>query len=419
MLFITLRTSSLVILLWLVGLVIFLALIALIYRQMVQRKQLEKELKEIEKMLETNVEYEFVLKAMRLATWHVDPKMRSITFENDFRENNDNFTPEAGTNIDDWISQFLPSDQARVTKALDDMWFVDDLLENFGGHTYAVGLTLRKENIPEFRRRFQDYVSHHILPEQTQQTLDIDLELDFHDVNKRLLNELKRLAPHGPGNDKPLFITRNVYDYGTSKVVGRHQEHIKLELVLGPNPSDLLQPGDTISGGLQKGVMGLAAGMVPQIQAMLPKLDSILMNVNLLLSDPALKNSLHHIDQITGNLTTTTNELNTMAQALNRQMPSLIKNADGMLANANDLTRNLNELDLAATMAKVNNTLQNVEQMTAKLNSNEGTLGLLMRDADLYNNMNATMMHADSLMIDLKAHPKRYVHFSVFGRKDK
>jgi signal transduction histidine kinase len=121
MLFITLRTSSLVILLWLVGLVIFLALIALIYRQMVQRKQLEKELKEIEKMLETNVEYEFVLKAMHLATWHVDPKMRSITFENDFRENNDNFTPEAGTNIDDWISQFLPGDQARVTKALDDM----------------------------------------------------------------------------------------------------------------------------------------------------------------------------------------------------------------------------------------------------------------------------------------------------------
>ena len=106
-----------------------------------------------------------------------------------------------------------------------------DLLENFGGHTYAVGLTLRQENIPEFRRRFQEYVSHHILPEQTQQTLDIDMELDFQQINKRLLNELKRLAPHGPGNSKPLFITRNVYDFGTSKVVGRHQEHIKLELV--------------------------------------------------------------------------------------------------------------------------------------------------------------------------------------------
>ena len=106
-----------------------------------------------------------------------------------------------------------------------------DLLENFGGHTYAVGLTLRKENIPEFRRRFQAYVSSHILPEQTQQTLDIDMELDFQQINKRLLNELKRLAPHGPGNAKPLFRTRNVFDYGTSKVVGRHQEHIQLELV--------------------------------------------------------------------------------------------------------------------------------------------------------------------------------------------
>ena len=78
---------------------------------------------------------------------------------------------------------------------------------------------------------FQEYVDHHILPEQTQQTLDIDMELDFQQINKRLLNELKRLAPHGPGNSKPLFITRNVFDYGTSKVVGRHQEHIKLELV--------------------------------------------------------------------------------------------------------------------------------------------------------------------------------------------
>jgi single-stranded-DNA-specific exonuclease len=106
-----------------------------------------------------------------------------------------------------------------------------DLLENFGGHTYAVGLTLRQENIPEFRRRFQEYVSNHIMPEQTQQTLDIDAELDFHQINKRLLSELKKLAPHGPANEKPLFLTRNVYDYGTSKVVGRHQEHIKLELV--------------------------------------------------------------------------------------------------------------------------------------------------------------------------------------------
>ncbi|UKK47021.1 single-stranded-DNA-specific exonuclease RecJ [Prevotella sp. E9-3] len=106
-----------------------------------------------------------------------------------------------------------------------------DLLENFGGHTYAVGLSLRVENIPEFRRRFQEYVSTHIHPEQTEALLEIESTLDFKDISKRLQNDLKKLAPHGPDNPKPLFCTRNVYDYGTSKVVGRQQEHIKLELV--------------------------------------------------------------------------------------------------------------------------------------------------------------------------------------------
>lgn len=120
-LFLTVRSSALIFLLWIAGGVFFLALLAMIYRQVVQRRQLEKELKEIEKMLQTNVEYEFVLKAMRLATWHVEPNMRSVSFDNDFRENNDNYTPEAGTNIDDWIKQLLPSDQSRVKKALDDI----------------------------------------------------------------------------------------------------------------------------------------------------------------------------------------------------------------------------------------------------------------------------------------------------------
>ena len=106
-----------------------------------------------------------------------------------------------------------------------------DLLENFGGHTYAVGLSLKTENIPEFRRRFQEYVSQRIMPEQTEAMLDIEAEVDFRDITKKLHNDLKKLAPHGPENPKPMFCTRNVYDYGTSKVVGRQQEHIKLELV--------------------------------------------------------------------------------------------------------------------------------------------------------------------------------------------
>ena len=106
-----------------------------------------------------------------------------------------------------------------------------DLLLNFGGHTYAVGLSMKAENLPEFKRRFQKYVSEHIQPEQTQAILEVEEIIDFKDINKKLLSDIKKFAPHGPLNPKPLFCTKNVYDYGTSKVVGRHQEHIKLELV--------------------------------------------------------------------------------------------------------------------------------------------------------------------------------------------
>ena len=105
------------------------------------------------------------------------------------------------------------------------------LLVNFGGHTYATGLTLKWDRINEFRMVFQQYVDDHILPEQTEANLKIDSVIDFKDITKRLHNDLKKFSPFGPGNPKPLFCTLNVYDYGTSKVVGREQEHIKLELV--------------------------------------------------------------------------------------------------------------------------------------------------------------------------------------------
>ena len=106
-----------------------------------------------------------------------------------------------------------------------------DLLENFGGHTYAAGLTLPVENVEEFSRRFEAYVTEHILDEQTEATLDIDALIDFKDVTFRYYQQLRRFAPFGPSNPKPVFCTKKVYDYGTSKVVGRGQEHIKLELV--------------------------------------------------------------------------------------------------------------------------------------------------------------------------------------------
>ena len=105
------------------------------------------------------------------------------------------------------------------------------LLVNFGGHTYATGLTLKWDRIKEFRMAFQQYVDDHILPQQTEANLNQDSLIDFKDITTRLHNDLKKFSPFGPGNPKPLFCTLNVYDYGTSKVVGREQEHIKLELV--------------------------------------------------------------------------------------------------------------------------------------------------------------------------------------------
>ena len=194
--------------------------------------------------------------------------------------------------------------------------------------------------------------------------------------------------------------------------------NVKLELQFGPNPVDIMEPGDTLSGKKQGGALAKAADMLPQFEKMLPKVDSILASVNMLLMNPALANSLHNIDQITAHLVTTTNELNRLSASLNHQMPGTLTKVDGLLDNTTALAKSLSELDIAMTMAKVNNTLQNVEQMTAKLNSDEGTLGLLMRDQELYRNMASTMGHVDSLMIDLKQHPKRYVHFSLFGRKN-
>ncbi|MCF0195880.1 MAG: single-stranded-DNA-specific exonuclease RecJ [Bacteroidaceae bacterium] len=106
-----------------------------------------------------------------------------------------------------------------------------DLLDNFGGHTYAAGLSLPVQNVSKFCQRFEAYVEEHILPEQTKATLQIDAHLSFKDISRRFHSEIRRFAPFGPGNAKPIFCTEHVYDYGTSKVVGREQEHIKLELV--------------------------------------------------------------------------------------------------------------------------------------------------------------------------------------------
>ena len=195
--------------------------------------------------------------------------------------------------------------------------------------------------------------------------------------------------------------------------------NLQVNLLLANNPRERVEPGGIIPGAVNGGMMDKAANLIPVVEKMLPKLDSILTSVNALLADPALAASLHNVETITSNLTVSTRELNTLMAGLNKQVPGMIGKANGVLDNTNRLTANLASLDLQGTLNKVNQTLESAHQFTEKLNSNQGSLGLLMNDTKLYDNLTSTMSHADSLVIDLKAHPKRYVHFSVFGRKDK
>ena len=195
--------------------------------------------------------------------------------------------------------------------------------------------------------------------------------------------------------------------------------NLQVNLLLANNPRERVEPGGIIPGAVNGGMMDKAASLVPVVEKMLPKLDSILTSVNALLADPALAASLHNVETITSNLTVSTRELNTLMAGLNKQVPGMVRRANGVLDNTNRLTANLASLDVQGTLNKVNQTLESAHQFTEKLNSNQGSLGLLMNDTKLYDNLTSTMSHADSLVIDLKAHPKRYVHFSVFGRKDK
>ncbi len=132
------------------------------------------------------------------------------------------------------LSNGLATGSSRSVQGFDIYSAVDstrDLLENFGGHTYAVGLSLKEENIPEFTRRFEEYVAANILPSQLKPTYEIDALLTFSEITPEFITTLRRFNPFGPGNHKPVFCSRNVMDFGTSKLVGRQLEHIKLELV--------------------------------------------------------------------------------------------------------------------------------------------------------------------------------------------
>ena len=130
-------------------------------------------------------------------------------------------------------SNGLATGSARSVAGFDLYRAIDscrDLLENFGGHTYAAGLSMKIENVTEFSERFEKFVAETILEEQTYPQIDIDAVISFEDITPKFFRILKQFAPFGPDNMKPVFVTKNVKDYGLSRLVGKEQEHLKLML---------------------------------------------------------------------------------------------------------------------------------------------------------------------------------------------
>ena len=195
---------------------------------------------------------------------------------------------------------------------------------------------------------------------------------------------------------------------------------VNLNLLLNNGAQDFLQAGDTISGRMHLGALDKAETMIPAFEKLLPKLDSILATVNVLVADPSIRETLHNLDDLSRNLNESSQQL---THLLKYDVPRVTANLNEIGHNTSRFTSNLADLNLQATLDSVNNTVNEVNRLTAslngKLNSKDNSLGMLLSSRALHDSLTAVSGSANALLMDLKSHPKRYVHFSVFGKKDK
>lgn len=192
---------------------------------------------------------------------------------------------------------------------------------------------------------------------------------------------------------------------------------VKMNLIMNYDEENTIAPGDTIEGYANNGIMAKAEEeLLPQMEKMMPKLDSILSSLNKILADPALGNTIKNAEKLTASLSQTSNHLEKL---MSNDIPALTSNVTTITEDLKVISGNLKGIDYAETFNKIDQTLKNVYALTDKLNNKDNTIGLLLNDPELYNNLNATSANAASLLKDLQEHPKRYVHFSLFGKKDK
>lgn len=217
-----------------------------------------------------------------------------------------------------------------------------------------------------------------------------------------------------------IHITQGSYAELEAQMLGG----VTMNIMLGQSPISL-SPGDTIKGGPKISALDKVGQTIPQLQNMMPKIDSILTSINSLLSNPALQQTLTNAALLSKQLKTTTNGINTL---LNGKVASIAANLEPTTKNLQHLSYKLDSIDYNSAINNINNTLTQLQKTTTtldhavnttmdKINQPNSTLGLLLNDRTLYDNINRNLISSDSLLNDLRLHPKRYVHFSIFGRK--
>ncbi len=188
-----------------------------------------------------------------------------------------------------------------------------------------------------------------------------------------------------------------------------------IELVYAQN-SELHTTGDTIASDVASGLMATLGNLVPRLEGTISRVDSVLESVHDLTSSPELKNSLKSLDQTMADLRVSSAKLKVV---MNTQVPTIVSDINAITGDLKVVTGSLKQYDFSQLFAQVDHTMNNLQIFSDKLNSNEGTLGKLMNDNAIYDNLNTTVQSVNNLVVDLKANPKRYVHFSLFGAKEK